>query len=258
MKNFHIRILFVLLFTIISCTHKPDYGQPNIDPGSLETDFKKWWSYQYNNIILSSDFIPIDENSNKVSKEEFLKDLSTGFFVPLKLKSKDSLTYYKLFRLDKKAVVEIRNTIIRSSSNSFEHFKLEGKHFPIFNFTDLKGEIFNNENTKGKFVILKCWFIGCHSCIAEFPELNNLVEKYQNRDDILFISLALDSKVNLDQFLINKPFKFVVIPSQTDYITHTLNISQFPTLFIINKNGVIEKVVNNSREMILALKKFNL
>lgn len=256
MKNFVIRILFILLLTIISCTQKPDYGLPDIDPASLEMDFMKWWSYHNNNILLSSDFIPLDEHSNKVSKEKFLKNLITGFYFPIKLESKDSLTYYKLFRLDKTAVDEIRNTIINSSSHSYDLLKMEGKHFPVFNFTDLKGDIFNNENTKGKFVVLKCWYIGCHSCIAEFPELNDLVEKYQDRNDIIFISLAFDSKENLEQFLIKKPFKFKVIPSQGDYVTHILNVSQFPTLFVINKNGVIEKVVNNSSEMILALKKF--
>jgi thiol-disulfide isomerase/thioredoxin len=258
MKNLVTLILIISLFTILSCTQKPDYGQPNIDFNSLEKDFNKWWSYHNNNILLSSDFIPLDEHSNKLSKDEFLKNLITGFYVPLKLKSKDSLIYYKLFRLDKIAVDEIRKTIIASSSHSYDLFKMEGKYFPTFNFTDLKGEVFNNENTKGKFVILKCWFVGCHACIAEFPELNNLVEKYQNRNDIIFISLALDSQENLDQFLINKPFKFAVIPSQEEYITKILNISQYPTLFIIDKNGVIEKVVNNSSEMILALEKLNL
>jgi thiol-disulfide isomerase/thioredoxin len=258
MKNLIIRIFFISVFTILSCTQKPNYGQPNIDLSSVERDFKKWWSYQNSNILLSSDFIPIDVNSNKVSKEEFLKNLTTGFFVPLKLNSEDSLTYYKLFRLDKIAVDEIRNTIISLSTHSYDLFKMEEKYFPTFNFTDLKGKNFNNENTKGKFVILKCWFIGCHACIAEFPELNNLVEKYQNRNDIIFISLAFDSKENLDQFLINKPLKFAVIPGQKDYISKTLNISQFPTLFIIDKNGVIEKVVNNCSEMTLALEKMDL
>jgi thiol-disulfide isomerase/thioredoxin len=255
MKNIVIIILSLFVLTILSCSQKTDYGQPSIDINNLENDFNRWWSYQNTNISLSSEFIPIDVNSNRVTKEIFLKNLTSGSFIPLKLNSKDGLTYYKLFRLDRTAVSDIKTTIISTSSHAYDLFKKEGQFFPKFIFTDLKGKTYNNENTKGKIVILKCWFIGCHACILEFPELNNLVEKYQSQNDIVFISLALDQKENLDQFLLIKPFKFAVIPGQKDYINNVLNITEFPTLFIIDKNGVIKKVVNSSSEMISVLEK---
>jgi len=64
MKNLIIRIFCISVLTILSCTQKPNYRQPNIDLSSVERDFKKWWTYQNSNILLSSDFIPIDVNSN--------------------------------------------------------------------------------------------------------------------------------------------------------------------------------------------------
>jgi len=255
MKNLVVLIFLTSSLTILSCTQKHDYGRPSTDLASLERDFKKWWTYQSNNIILSSEFVPVDVNSNKISKDEFLKNLTTGLYVPLKLNSKDSLPCYRLFSLDKSADDGIRKTIISLSSFTYDLFKQEGKPFPSFSFTDLKGKTFNNENTKGKYVVLKCWFIGCHACIAEFPELNDLVERYQNRDDIIFISLALDSEKELTQFLLNKPFKFAVIPDQKDFIVKTLNVSHYPTLFIIGRNGTIEKIANKSSEMINSLEK---
>jgi thiol-disulfide isomerase/thioredoxin len=253
MNNLWVKFLFIFILTTISCNQKSDYGQPDTELTSLETDFNKWWQYHNSNIELSSDFIPIDEFSNKISKEKFLKDLTSGSFVPIKLNSKDRLTYYQLFKLDNTAVNDIKKTIISASSHAYNLFKTEGSNFPKFNFTDLNGKVYNNDNTKGKIIILKCWFIGCHACILEFPELNKLVEKYQSNDDIIFISLALDPKENLDQFLLIKPFKFAVIPGQKDYVSNVLNITEFPTLFIIDKKGVIRKVVNSSSEMISSL-----
>jgi hypothetical protein len=37
-----------------------------------------WWSYQYNEIMLSRDFVALDSNSKEISKETFLKELSEG------------------------------------------------------------------------------------------------------------------------------------------------------------------------------------
>jgi thiol-disulfide isomerase/thioredoxin len=49
---------------------------------------------------------------------------------------------------------------------------------------------------KGKIVVIKCWYIHCAACIKEFPEVNNLVRKYKDRKDIIFISLAEDTPNN--------------------------------------------------------------
>jgi len=130
---------------------------------------------------------------------------------------------------------------------------MEGKYFPEFHFTDLKGDEYNNENTKGKIIILKCWFIKCAACVAEFPELNELVEKYQDREDIIFISLAFDSNDELKQFLLRKPFNYKVASVQAEFMQNDLAINAYPTHFIIDKTGMIQKVVNSADEMILEL-----
>lgn len=254
MKKIILLILVITIVSIIACSKKTDYGQPNANFENLEKDFITWWTYHNNNIILSSNFITIDNLSNRISKEDFLAKLTSGDYIPLKLNSKDSLTYYQLFKLDERSNIEIRKQIKISSTADYIHFKAEGKPFPKFQFVDLKGVVYNNENTKGKIVILKCWFINCHACVAEFPELNKLVDNYQNRKDIVFISLALDSKEKLNQFLSQKPFNYSVVADQERFITKELNVSMYPTHIIIDSNGIIRKVVNKADELILALR----
>jgi len=130
---------------------------------------------------------------------------------------------------------------------------MEGKFFPKFQFTDLNGVVYNNENTMGKIIILKCWFIACKACVAEFPELNELVEKYQDREDVIFISLAYDSDAELKQFLLRKPFNYKVASVQQEFMENELEINAYPTHFIIDKIGKIKKVVNSANELILEL-----
>lgn len=252
MKNFYSVFLSVLLLSLTSCSNKAGNGSPDVNFEELEKDFVKWISYHNDNINLSSDFIPVDCSSKLISKADFLKMLTTGEFIPLKLKSKESTICYKLFKLDKSADISIVNTIKSTTFVEYRNFEMEGRDFPDFSFRDMDGNEYNNENTKGKIIILKCWFINCPPCIAEFPELNAFAERYRNRKDIIFISLALDTKPALEKFLSENRFDYIVIPDQKEFIGNILNINEFPTHFIIGKNGVIKKVVNKADEMILA------
>jgi peroxiredoxin len=254
MRNYLLLTFLFVVLALGSCSEKSKFGQPNVDFKTIEKDFIKWWTYHNNNIVLSSDFIAIDNSSKIIDKEVFLKHLTSGDFIPLKLNSKDSLTYYQLFQLDQTASKEISTTIKSASTTSYNYFKMEGKHFPTFDFTDLNGIEYNNENTKGKIIVLKCWFIKCHACIAEFPKLNELAEKYQNRNEIVFIGLALDPKEELNQFLSKKAFSYSVVADQKQFISNNLGISGYPTHFIIDRNGIIKKVVNRAEEMMAALK----
>lgn len=257
MKIFRIFLLVFSVLIFSSCHKSTDYGNPEVDFSIIQKDYMNWWNYHSKNIILSSDFISLDENSNSISKEHFLELLTSGDFIPIRLSSKDSLLYYKLYKL-KANCDDIKSTIKNESISSFEKFKKEGTLFPEFNFKDLNGNIYNKETTKGKIIVLKCWFIHCQRCVQEMPELNKLVQQYKNRKDIIFISLATDTNQELENFLTKKDFSYVVVPNQKSYITDTLNISTYPTHIIINKKGTISKVVSDYKELSTALKKESL
>jgi len=245
-------LLFALLsLTIfVSCTTKEGYGQPDVNVEKLQKDFTKWWAYYNQQINLTTDFIAIDNLSNVISKAAFLESLTTGNYIPVKLVSKDaSKVNYQLFKIDQQLSKDISITIKNASIVEFEHFKMEGQKFPKFSFTDLNGRSYTNENTKGKVVVLKCWYIGCVACVAEFPELNELVNQYKNRNDIVFVSLAFNNDEDLKTFLLKKPFNYATVPNQKPYLMDTLKVRSYPTHFIINKNGIIVKVVNKASRM---------
>ena len=254
-------IIITLLFSIFlfSCkeksekqqiTEKVEKFEPKVNFNELETDFMKWWTYHSYNISLSSNFIGLNEKSDTIDKKHFLEELTSGNFIPLKLKSIDGINQYKLYKLDSIGKKNIGSTIKNESLTSLKHYKMEGLSFPKFDFTDLNGNNYTTENTKGKTTIIKTWFINCKACVAEFPELNELVEKYKNHKDVIFISLALDSKSELEEFLKKRMFKYEVVPNQREFIDKKLNLQIYPTHIILDKNGTILKVVNKVSEMI--------
>lgn len=224
--------------------------ETKIDLKEMESNFMKWWTYYNNNISLSSNFIGLNEQSDTIGKKQFLEKLTSGKFIPIQLKSKNNIQIYALHKLDSLADKSIGSTIKDESLTSLSYFNMEGLAFPEFKFTDLNGNVYTNENTKGKTIIIKTWFINCVACVAEFPELNELVEKYKNNKKIIFISLALDEKNKLVDFLKRKDFKYEIIANQDEFITKKLNLHSYPTHIVVNKNGVITKVVNKASEMI--------
>lgn len=225
---------------------------PAIYPDELERDYMQWWTYHSYYISLSSDFTGLGEESDTIPKKLFLNRLNTGDFVPVKIKSGEGVVY-KLYRLSSAADKSISATIKNESSIALKHLNMEGETFPKFGFTDLAGNYFTSENTSGKLTIFKTWFIGCKACVEEFPELNELVDRHKNENDIVFISLALDAASELEKFLLKKPFRYKVVPEMEDFIEKTLGQSIYPSHIIVDREGKIVKVVNKASEMISVL-----
>lgn len=251
-KSFSLVIAF-LIFTISSAQTK--LGNPEVDPIHIQKNFSKWSVYQSKNIMLSRDFVALDLLSKEISKETFLNELTKGNFIPIRLISEDSFYYYKLFQIEPNSDSSIKATINQIGFDALKNYKMEGTAFPKFSFKDLNGNEVSNETMKGKIIAIKCWYIHCTPCIREFSQVNRLTEEYKDRKDILFISLAEDSPEQLKIFLARKPLSYAVIPDMKIYMNETLDLNAFPTHFILNKEGLIAKVLPNFDSLEVALAK---
>jgi peroxiredoxin len=248
-----ITILLFLIFT--SSFAQTKFGNPEVDAIQIQKNFTDWSAYQSKKIMLSRDFVALDIFSKEISKETFLDQLANGNFIPIRLKSDDSIYYYKLFKIQPKSDTSIKATINQIGFDAYKNYKMEGTAFPHFSFTDLNGNLISNESMKGKIIVIKCWYIHCTPCIREFPQVNRLTEEYKDRKDIVFISLAEDSPEQLKTFLARKPLSYSVIPDMKVYMNESLQLNSFPTHFILNKEGLISKVLPNFESLEVALAK---
>lgn len=255
MKKHFGYFLLLWILTSSSCTPKHNYGNPLVSPDTIMKNMMAFLSYREKNVMLSEDFTALDPASEIISKETFLQLLSSGEYLPLRLDSKDSSSYYQLYKLSASDNADIRTTLKSWGSQAFALYKLEGTKFPVFNFVDLAGRVYSNETSKGKILVLKCWYIGCTYCVKEMPALNEMVNLYKNRKDVLFVSLAFDTQEALTTFLKKRTFTYAIVPDQKDYITDVLKVHMYPTHFIVNKQGIIAKVVNDEKALATALKK---
>lgn len=251
-KLIRLTVIF-LIFT--SCSGQTKYGKPEVDPAKIQSKFMDWWTYQSRNIMLSRDYIALDESSKEISKKAFLNALTNENFIPIRLKSADSVYYYKLFKILPKSDTSIKATINQEAFDALKNYEIEGKLFPEFSFKDLDGNTVSNTSMKGKIIVIKCWYIHCAACIKEFPQVNALVSKYKDRKDIAFISLAEDTPEQLKTFLTRKPLSYSVIPNMKIFMNEKLDLNAFPTHFILDKAGLIKKVVSNYESLEVALEK---
>ncbi|MFB0910265.1 MAG: TlpA disulfide reductase family protein [Flavobacterium sp.] len=255
MKKIFSVLPFLVLFIVCSCQSK--LGNPEVNPVEIQKKFIDWWTYQYNEIMLSRDFVALDSNSKEITKEAFLKMLSEGNYIPIRLESDEALFYYKLFKIESTSDTSIKAVIAETAFNEIQNLKKEGTPFPEFSSKDLNGNLITNESMKGKIVVVKCWYIHCVACIKEFPEVNNLVSNYKDRKDIVFISLAEDTPEQLKPFLAKKPLFYSVVPNMKTYMNLTLQLNTFPTHFIIKKDGSIAKVLSDYKSLEVALSIFS-
>lgn len=220
---------------------------------NIQKSFDSWNAYTKENVDLMSTFNALDEKGDDIKKSIFLTLLRTGAYIPVKT-TKNDKDYYQLTALNSDADGKIKKSIKSKASIAHSYFKMEGKKLPAYDFVDLKGKSHNKADTKGKILVLKCWFITCKVCVEEFPELNALVDKYKD-ENIDFVSLAFDEKDKLVEFLKTKPFKFSTIPLQKDYMSKKLKVKQYPSHLIVDADGKILKMVNNVKTLTSELEK---
>ena len=77
----------------------------------------------------------------------------------------------------------------------------EGDKFDGEKLTDLAGTKFDLRETGNKIYVINFWFINCPPCKQEIPELNQMVERYKDQKDVVFIAIALDDKTDLKNFI---------------------------------------------------------
>ena len=122
-SGFIVLITFIF-FSNLSYSQSSNTDNPNIDVNHVQKDFTTWWDYTKSNIKLSTEFIPLDVSSNIISKESFLKQLSTGEYIPLKINGTE--LKYKLFKLNSSVDNDIKKRVKRVADIIYTNYKMEG------------------------------------------------------------------------------------------------------------------------------------
>jgi thiol-disulfide isomerase/thioredoxin len=125
------------------------------------------------------------------------------------------------------------------SLHALEHLSL-GATSPNILGTDVQGKPLDLRSFRGKVVMLSFWFTGCGPCMGIISQEQRLVETYKGRP---FVLLGVCSDQSLEQAQATASEPKMSWPcwydGQDGPIVHDWNVLSWPTIYILDKNGII-------------------
>ncbi len=121
-----------------------------------------------------------------------------------------------------------------------------GKPAPDFTFPDTSDNLVSLSDFIGKVVYVDFWGTWCGPCLASIPKLVGLHEKLKDRDDIVFLNVALeydDEDIKRwRKFLENRNYPGIHVVAEKQFLNEQLKpykLRAAPTYTLIDKNGDI-------------------
>lgn len=161
--------------------------------------------------------------------------VATGNYMLKPVQHDSDSTAFVLTKRD--GVTDGRMTANASKPPETKFFKT-GSTFSFFTMKDIGGKVIAPADLKGKIVVLNFWFIACPPCRYEMPELNHLVDEYQDNKDVVFIAISLDKTEQVERFLKVSPFKYHVIGDSMPLFAY-YGVDECPVSLVVDKEGII-------------------
>lgn len=194
--------------------------------------------------VLNEKSVVKDENGNAYPYAIWKKLVQTGEY-NVKINS-DTLSEnqaFVLYRMDEKqraAYQKMKQERVAAMPKPRgSDFFREGDKFRFDKMTDINGIKHDFKNHTDKIVVLNFWFINCPPCKQEIPELNELVAKYKDHKEVVFIAIALDDASSLKNFLKIMPFQYHIVDDGRFY-ADKYGVRSYPTHVIIGKDHLIK------------------
>ncbi len=111
-----------------------------------------------------------------------------------------------------------------------------GFEMPNVAVTRLDSSAIDLTALRGKPVVINWWNTFCGPCIREIPELNELVEKYADRD-VEFLAIAHNEMAHLPPFLQKHPFSYDIALGKEDALQ--IFGYAFPRHVILDSEGKV-------------------
>ena len=112
---------------------------------------------------------------------------------------------------------------------------------PDLTLPDQHGVEWALQGLSGKVVVLKFWATWCGPCLEEFPHFVKLLEKYEDDDEVVFLTVATagSSPDGVAQLLSNNGYTFPVLLDD-EGTAIDFKILGYPTTFFLDPAGLIQ------------------
>jgi len=174
-----------------------------------------------------------------------LKDLSYSFATNM-LSGKD--TFFTVMEAMHEYVNEqnIDPSLAAAFNKQYKDFSglKPGAPAPSFALPDSSGQLVQLSDLSGKVVYVDIWGTWCGPCIQALPKYRALQEQYADRDDIVFLNIALETNqkdiLRWKSFIKEQPFGGIHLVAKDQFFNDELapyQIKFAPTYMLIDAEG---------------------
>ena len=123
---------------------------------------------------------------------------------------------------------------------------------PDFEAKDIHGNKITLHSLRGKYILLDFWATWCPPCMEQIPFIKSLRDSY-SEDDLVIIGVSGDhNRSHFDKVIKEKQMDWMHIYDKTNFPAK-FNIRSYPTLILINDQGVIMYIGNHGVEKVKKL-----
>jgi peroxiredoxin/outer membrane lipoprotein-sorting protein len=121
-----------------------------------------------------------------------------------------------------------------------------GSRASAFSLKSLEGEPVSLDAFAGKVVVLDFWATWCPPCREEMPHLDKLYKELAPRG-LQLLSISTEDKGTLSGFIKKHKYSMPVLIDDKRDVTRKYGIRAFPTLYILDRQGVVRESLVGSR-----------
>ena len=125
-------------------------------------------------------------------------------------------------------------------------FKSAYINAPDFSLKDLQGKVFQLSKQRGKPVLIFFGATWCPYCRNELPAYKEIYETYANRGlEVIYINI-MESRVKVAKFAKTYSLPFQILLDEDGGVASSFAVVGVPTLVLIDKEGKIIKISQNT------------
>lgn len=95
---------------------------------------------------------------------------------------------------------------------------------------------FNRDEEREEILVLNFWFLACKPCKMEIPELNGLVEKFEEAP-VRFLAISFDEASEIRSFLDENAFHYEQGVDAERAVNGKFGVNSYPAHVIIDREG---------------------
>jgi thiol-disulfide isomerase/thioredoxin len=116
---------------------------------------------------------------------------------------------------------------------------------PAFTAQGLDGHEYKVGGAREKPLVINFWASWCGPCEEEAPDLIHVYKKYEGQFDLYAVNVTQSDKLeDVKKFAKDKGYPFPVLLDSDGKAAEMFRFLFIPTSYLIDKNGVIQEVIN--------------